>query len=161
VSGSLVFVGYGITAPPSHYDDYEHIDAAGKIVVILRDTPRAGNRFASFASRYLHQTFAAKVGNAEKHKAAGILFVNDRDTARDGDDLLDFSFTAVGAGFGSLPIAHVHREILDRMLESTGSSLADWEGEIDRELRPRSIPLKEWSAHLHVEVERSTITVKN
>jgi hypothetical protein len=161
VSASLVFVGYGITAPPSHYDDYEHIDAAGKIVVILRDTPRAGNRFASFASRYLHQTFFAKVGNAEKHKAAGILFVNDRDTAQDGDDLLDFSFTSVGAAFGSLPIAHVRREVLDQMLESTGSSLADLEGDIDRELRPRSIALNDWSAHLHVQVEHSTISVKN
>src|SRR5437899_2474996 len=161
VSAPLVFAGYGITAPPSHYDDYEKIDASGKIVVILRDTPRAGNRFASFASRYLHQSFAAKVANAEKHKAAGILFVNDRDTTRDGDDLLEFSFTAVGPGIGSLPIAHVRREVLDQMLESDGSSLADLEGEIDRELRPRSISLLGWSAHLHEQIERSTISVKN
>src|SRR5207245_116782 len=48
VNGSLVFVGYGITAPPSHYDDYQDLDVRGKILVILRDTPRAGNRFASF-----------------------------------------------------------------------------------------------------------------
>src|SRR5205823_8775938 len=35
VRAPLVFVGYGITAPPSRYDDYENIDASGKIVVIL------------------------------------------------------------------------------------------------------------------------------
>jgi hypothetical protein len=161
VNAPLVFVGYGITAPAGHYDDYADIDASGRIVIILRDTPRAGNRFASFASRYLHQSFATKVANAEKHKAAGILFVNDRDTSKDGDDLLDFSFTAVGASLGSLPIAHVRREVLDQILESGGSSLTDLEGEIDRDLRPRSVGLDGWSAHLHEQVERSTINVKN
>src|SRR5437899_8819733 len=33
VSAPLVFVGYGITAPAGHYDDYANIDPAGKIVV--------------------------------------------------------------------------------------------------------------------------------
>src|ERR1051326_3664550 len=36
VNAPLVFVGYGITAPESHYDDYHGIDAKGKIVLILR-----------------------------------------------------------------------------------------------------------------------------
>src|SRR5207245_1975737 len=51
--------------------------------------------------------------------------------------------------------------VLDHMLESDGSSLADLERGIDRELRPRSISLLGWSAHLHEQIERSTISVKN
>jgi hypothetical protein len=47
------------------------------------------------------------------------------------------------------------------MLESEGSSLADLESGIDRELHPRSVPLTGWSAHLNEQVERSSITVKN
>lgn len=162
VSAPLVFAGYGITAHQGHYDDYSATDAEGKIVVVLRDTPRAGSRFASFPSRYLHQSFVSKIRNAEKHKAAGIIFVNDRDTAKDGDDLLAFSFTAVGSNSGSLPIIHIHRQVLNDMLGSGGdSSLAELEGDIDRDLRPRSVPLTGWTAHLKMEVKRSTIEVKN
>ncbi|HEV2945831.1 MAG TPA: M28 family peptidase, partial [Gemmataceae bacterium] len=161
LNASLLFVGYGISAPQSHYDDYANMDVEGKIVVMLRDTPRATNRFASFASRFLHQSFTAKIRNAEKHKAAGIIFVNDRDAARDGDDLLDFGFTAVGGAPASVPIVHMHRHVLDRMLDSGKNSLPDIEGDIDRDLHPRSGVLEGWTAHLKQEVKRSTIDVKN
>ena len=43
----IVFAGYGITnkGPISPaYDDYADIDAAGKVVVILRDVPRTTNK---------------------------------------------------------------------------------------------------------------------
>src|SRR5690348_990220 len=35
VSGSIVFAGYGITAPEYNYDDYKDIDVRGKIVFVL------------------------------------------------------------------------------------------------------------------------------
>jgi hypothetical protein len=165
IEGPLVFAGYGITAPQGHYDDYADIDAEGKIVVILRDTPRAANRFASFGSRYLHQSFTSKIRNAEKHKAAGIIFVNDRDTAKDGDDLLDFGFTAVGPASGSLPVVQLHRSVLDEMLSpgshATASGISDLESDIDRDLRPRSFSINGWTVKLKLDVERSTIDVKN
>jgi hypothetical protein len=161
LNAPLIFVGYGISAPQSHYDDYENLDVEGKIVLILRDTPRAGNRFTSFASRFLHQSFTSKIRNAEKHKAAGIIFVNDRDTAHDGDDLLDFTFTAVGGPPASIPIVHMHRQVLDSMLESGKNSLPEVEGDIDRDLHPRSGPLQGWTARLKQEVKRSTLDVKN
>ena len=41
--GRLAFAGYGITAPELKYDDYAGLDVQGKLVVVLRHTPRAGN----------------------------------------------------------------------------------------------------------------------
>ena len=41
--GPVVFAGFGITAPELHYDDYQGIDAAGKIVVVLRHQPQEGD----------------------------------------------------------------------------------------------------------------------
>src|SRR5262245_17548276 len=38
--GPLVFAGYGITAPELHYDDYQGIDASGKVVLVLRHEPQ-------------------------------------------------------------------------------------------------------------------------
>ncbi len=163
ITAGLVFAGYGATTDKEgHYDDYQSIDAAGKIVVILRDTPRADNHFSSFDNRQRNRLFFSKIQNAEKHKAAGILFVNDRDTAKDGDDLLDFNFFATISAPGKMPMLHVRRSVLDEMLvSSSGATLDSLEEDIDRDLTPRSAPLTGWTAHLEVEVARSTISVKN
>src|SRR5262249_32171787 len=40
VTAPVVFVGYGATAKASGYDDYKGIDVTGKIVIMLRRTPR-------------------------------------------------------------------------------------------------------------------------
>src|SRR5262249_36156337 len=37
----VVFAGYGITS--STYDDYENLDVADKVVIVLRDIPRTGD----------------------------------------------------------------------------------------------------------------------
>src|SRR3954454_7461041 len=39
-SGGVVFAGYGITAPEYHYDDYSHIDAHDKVVLVVRHEPQ-------------------------------------------------------------------------------------------------------------------------
>ncbi len=39
VDAPLVFAGYGITAPEFSYDDYQGLDAKGKIVLALRGEP--------------------------------------------------------------------------------------------------------------------------
>ena len=42
-SAPLVFAGYGVTLPDGSYDDFKNLDVAGKIVVVLRGTPRWDN----------------------------------------------------------------------------------------------------------------------
>ena len=39
-AGKLVFVGYGISSPSHHYDDYAGLDVKGKIVVMAYGTPK-------------------------------------------------------------------------------------------------------------------------
>jgi hypothetical protein len=39
VSGSIVFVGYGIHAPQAHHDDYAGMDVKGKVVLVLDGFP--------------------------------------------------------------------------------------------------------------------------
>ncbi|MCS7046044.1 MAG: hypothetical protein NZO58_06785, partial [Gemmataceae bacterium] len=48
VTAPLVFVGHGITAPDIGYDDYRGIDVAGKIVIVVRKTPRFHNPDVGF-----------------------------------------------------------------------------------------------------------------
>ena len=71
----LVFVGYGITAPEKHWDDYAGVDVEGKAVIVLRHQPRWGDPHSPFgqeASR--HALFRAKISNAFEHGAAAVLF---------------------------------------------------------------------------------------
>jgi hypothetical protein len=164
VHGPLVFAGYGITASGKevNYDDYAGVDVTGKVVIILRDTPNAGNRFLSFARRAgEHSSFTKKMQNALKHQAAAVLFVNDRDTAQGGDDLLHFGYTSVAPSPAKLPAFHVRRAVVDALLQSAGTSLAEVEQDIDRGLKPHSFALPGWTADLEVNVHRGTVPVKN
>lgn len=69
VSAPLVFVGFGVTAPDQHYDDYAGVDVRGKIVVSLYGAP------ATFPSteRAYYSDGIVKARNAVAHGAVGIL----------------------------------------------------------------------------------------
>ena len=137
----MVFVGYGAAAKDENYDDYKGIDVAGKIVVILRKTPRPGNAQAPFDGKNngAHAGLITKVTKAEQNKAAAILFVNDADTAKNADPLMPFAYTARGAGESKVPVFHVQRSLVDQMLKSsTDKTLKETEQDIDRDLKPQA-----------------------
>jgi hypothetical protein len=90
--GDLVFVGYGISSEEKpKYDDYAGLDVAGKFVVVLRRTPRAEDKKEPFAPEETQlAALSTKLEQAVKHKAAGVIFVNDRTYGKDKDDLMDY-----------------------------------------------------------------------
>jgi Peptidase family M28/PA domain len=71
VEAPLVFVGYGVTAPEFHYDDYAGIDVKGKIVVFLTGAPAT---FPS-APRGVYSGPIIKARNAAAHGAVGLLII--------------------------------------------------------------------------------------
>ncbi len=90
---SLVFAGYGITAPDLQYDDYQGIDAKDKIVIVLRHEPQEDDDHSVFAGRQLttHSAIVNKAINAKNHGAAGMILVNDMGAhAEKGDELIGF-----------------------------------------------------------------------
>jgi hypothetical protein len=165
LTAPVAFVGYGITGKESGYNDYQGLDVAGKVVIALRDTPRAtatekevvfeGSRRRQLAS------FTEKLANAERHKVAAILFVNDAETARTGDDLLDFNYTALARTSNKLPAFHIRRAVLETMLLRSGAELSALEREIDRDLKPRSRILEGWTANLELKTKRDRVGLKN
>jgi Zn-dependent M28 family amino/carboxypeptidase len=165
---ALVFAGYSATAPKEvGYDDYAGLDVEGKVVIVLRETPRGAVRPAPFDRRSQANSLVEKVRNAQKHGAAAILFVNDRGDAADGDDLLNFSYTApvrlpkTDRGEVGLPAFHLHRQAADTLLQSgLGVSLARLEEDIDRDQKPHSAELTGWAANLDLRVGR-TLSAKN
>jgi hypothetical protein len=161
----IVFAGFGITATGIAYDDYAPpVDMAGKIVVIVRKTPRFDNHLTPFDGGLAthHAALVTKMVNAELHKAAGVIFVSDRNLPEQGDALMPFSYTAGSSSSAKIPAVHVHRSVVDSMLQATaGANLADIEKDIDRDLKPRTFPLAGWKATIQATVKRQAIPVKN
>ncbi len=72
VEAAVVFVGYGVTAPESGYDDYKHVDVKGKIVAYMFGAP---NFDSSLKAHYTSSL--EKRRNAAAHGAAGLILIND------------------------------------------------------------------------------------
>jgi len=71
-SGSMVFAGWGISAPEFGYDDYADIDVDGKIVMLVRRG--APERFPSDERAYYSST-SYKMQEAVRRGARGVLLV--------------------------------------------------------------------------------------
>jgi hypothetical protein len=67
VSSSLVFAGYGVTAPEHEYDDYDGLKAEGHIVLVMRHEPMENDPASPFEGRKLskHGTLLSKILNAQ------------------------------------------------------------------------------------------------
>lgn len=167
VSAPLVFVGHGVTAKEIGYDDYKGIDVAGKIVVVIRRTPRYGSKELPFDGprRDQHAALDNKQALAELNKAAAVLLVNDASELNPktgGDRLMPFQTTARAIAGSRVPYFHVKRSVLDAITRSSlGQGVGDLEQALNRDLKPRSAPLVGWSAALDAKVKRKTVTVKN
>jgi hypothetical protein len=160
VKAPVVFAGYGATVPEAGYDDYAGIDVAGKVVVVMRKTPRADAKEKPFPKGDYYAALVTKVANAEKAKVAAILFINDRTFAQDQDKLMKFGDTAFESSH--IPAAHIERDFVDRMLKaSVDKSLGGIEKDIDGDLKPRSVVLTGWTANLELHVDRTVTPAKN
>jgi Zn-dependent M28 family amino/carboxypeptidase len=71
ITASVVYAGFGVTAPELQYDDYAGLDARGKIVVLLVNAP---SRFPT-ESRAHYASSREKLSNAASHGAIGAVFV--------------------------------------------------------------------------------------
>jgi len=168
VAAPVVFVGYGVTAPEHQYDDYAGLDVAGKIVVVLRNVPRQSAREglvfpANEGQINRHARMDSKASNAEVHKAAAVIFVNENQNVAQGTDALrSFNETAQSFDPIGIPVLHVRRSLINSLIRSqTGRDLSALEQEIDRNVKPSSFPLDGWTAELETKVEKSITPVKN
>src|SRR5262249_23239488 len=160
----VVFVGHGIQSEKHKYDDFKGVDVAGKVILVIRKTPRFDNAAVGFGDEQGQlAALSTKGANADLNKAAAILLVNDISTIRtEGDKLAEFRDTAVGAGQSKVPYFHIQRSIADSMIESSlGTNLRTLEEDIAQEFKPHSAPLTGWTATLESNVRRPTLAVKN
>ena len=163
-SAPLVFVGYGLDTPQQN--DYAGIDVAGKVVVVLRNLPEEPKdstpRFTA-QERARLTTLRSKAETAKKHQAAGILFVNDTaEAAKNDDRLLSFGTTQRERSMGNLPMAHVRRAVISKVLQAAqDADLTAVEKTLTEARVSKSTELKGWTCNLTTKVKRTAINVKN
>ncbi|MEZ6091004.1 MAG: M28 family peptidase [Pirellulaceae bacterium] len=169
----LAFVGYGITAPQANYDDYAGLDVRGKIVIVLRKEPRVGqpNNPLGERSPTAAAYFSTKMLAAKTHGAAGVMIVNDRQTAdqiqKTSEQLgkhaiLQLDEAGRGEAEKTIPVVSVSRQIIDSLLtQSLGASLDEIERSIDADFRPRSGMLGGVSATIQTDLKSVDVTERN
>ena len=160
IEAPLLFAGYGISAPELDYDDYEGVDATGKIVVVLRHEPQEDDTESKFAGANFtrHASFVNKAINARLHGAAGIIFLTD---PRHEDQEIGPATRQAGQGDMNIPAIHARRETLMSLFEAMGQDLSAIQEAIDADLMPRSFDFAHATASITTDIVRTRETVRN
>ncbi len=173
-SGTLVFAGYGITAPEYNYDDYAGLDVKGKIVFILRHEPGEDDTTSVFDGRHStkHNSIESKVKNAVDHGAVGVLIITDPlnhglITPRGfpwpslssiiPKDALPMNLESDAP---RLPVVHVGKEVASILFGSI-DSLKSIQSLIDKNMKPLSKEFSSISVHMKTSVVDNPVKTNN
>ena len=154
VTGDVVFIGYGITAPDLNYDDYAGLDVRDKIVLALTREPRWQDAASPFRrpEAYHYSERSHKLINARQHGARALLLVTHPGIT---PDILP-ALRGVSQPLGIVALA-VTRHTADALVRPSGKTIAELAAAIDGRLAPDS---RATGARARVEValtrERST-----
>lgn len=163
VTAEVIFAGFGITAPELDYDDYQGIDAHGKIVLIFDHEPqeRDPNSVFNGTGNTRYATGRVKILNAQEHGAVGVLIVaepnrthpsNQERVARIGGSetrAVPIPSQALAEDALHTPAAIVSDAVAREMFRTAGASLSELQAAIDRDLKPQSRPLPDTQVTLH------------
>ncbi len=174
-SGSVVFAGYGITAPEFGYDDYGGVDVRGKVVFVLRHEPGEEDTTSVFegskATKYSNVADKAKI--AREHGAAALLVATDplNHTA-----LVPRGFPwpslskflpkdALPIALGTeeekkIPVVHVGEEVISQLFGSV-ESLKNLQREIDSETKPKSFEISSATAVVQTSTSVKDMSAQN
>lgn len=106
VAGDIVFVGYGISAPETNWDDYKGQDLRGKVLMMLVNdppaTPTEPNLFGGKGLTY-YGRWTYKYEEGARRGAAGVILVHTNESAGYGWQVIRNSW---GERFGLVPDAN-------------------------------------------------------
>ena len=173
--GSVVFAGFGISAPGLGYDDYRAADVAGRIVLALDHEPGEHDASSPFDGRVMsaYANPLAKARTAQERGAVALLVVTDVHnhertsfdaTARrywpERPPRVDRYILTDWIDEIRIPIARVSEATADRLLERTDRSIRDLAQAV--EAGPAA-PLRvaQSDLELSVDVTRRTIVERN
>lgn len=144
----VVFAGFGITAPEHGYGDYAGVDVRGKAVLVFDHEPREDDAGSAFhgTGLTLHANMWTKTSTAQQHGAAALLIVtepaNAHRTAPRPPDRANAPAQALANSELRIPRVTLPAEAAAALLKGTGRTPADWQRDIEGEMRPASRALE-------------------
>jgi hypothetical protein len=148
LSAPLVFVGYGISAPDSKYDEYKDLDVNDKIVVALRYGPD-GNDMHSDLNKYTSLRNKARV--AREKGAKGLIIISGPVDDPD-DELIKLSFDQSFASSG-IPAISMKRTVIEKLLTIGGKDLKTMQEEMKKDRHPQGFEIGGVTATLTTDIE--------
>jgi hypothetical protein len=137
VSGEVIYVGYGISAPELGYDDYRNIDVKGKILLMETGVPYGVNDSTQMKwEPYSYHRY--KFQHARELGAAGLLYVSKIANPN----------TSYLKGF---VYAHVSDSVAEELFAGSGKKYLETRAAITKNIRPNSFAL-----HKKVQITAST-----
>jgi hypothetical protein len=163
VRAPVIFAGFGITAPELKYDDYQGIDARGKIVLIFDHEPQERDASSIFngTGNTRYATTRVKALNAQAHGAVGVLILaepnrkhpsNQERIARIGGTTtraILLPQQALAEDELHTPTAIISDAIGNELLSNAGATPSEIQAAIDRDLKPQSRALPATEVTLH------------
>ena len=168
VTASVVFAGYGITAPELGYDDYGGIDAKGKIVLIFDHEPQEDDPKSIFngTGNTRYATTRVKLLTAQAHGAVAVLIVAEPNRKHITNAERSAKISVGGTVRTTpLPVQALKEDelhtpglaIVDavaaKLLATAGATPSALQANIDRNLKPQSQALPETTVALHMKNE--------
>jgi Zn-dependent M28 family amino/carboxypeptidase len=154
LSSSVIFAGYGITAPELTYDDYQGLNVQGRIVLVFEHEPQETDPKSIFngTGNTRYATNRVKILNAQAHGAIGVLIAPEpnRKHPSNQERFARIGGSAVRANpiptqFLSGDELHTPSVVLTdavaQQLMEGGPTGAELQASIDRTLQPASRPL--------------------
>jgi Zn-dependent M28 family amino/carboxypeptidase len=157
IDAPIVFVGYGVTAPEYHWDDYAGIDVRGKVVlVIVADPPSDDPNFFAGKALTYYGRWTYKYEEAARRGAIGALIIHRTDLASYPWSVVQNSgsgektFLANDTNPQLAAAAWIHHEVADKLFAASG--LPNTDTEIDTAGK-RGFKAIELPVHLKAHIE--------
>ena len=167
---SLVFVGYGVTAPERKWDDYQGVDLRGKIAVVLVNDPDFETGSGAFGGRAMtyYGRWTYKYEEAARHGALGVLIVHESAPASYGWATVENSntnaiFDIVRTDPRSEHVdveAWIQRDVAVDLLREAGLDFEQLKKQAQSNTF-RAVPLKGVTLSADYRVKRETVISKN
>lgn len=170
VSGSLAYVGYGITAPELNYDDYANVDVRGKIVLLMEHEPQEDDPKSIFngTGNTRYATSRVKLLNAQRHGAIAVLLMPEPNATHvptskrlanvlagvTAKRLTPIPLQAIDNDEVSIALMTIRPMVGDELLQNSGATAKELQSSIDRDLQPHSREIA--GVQLHIQTRNSS-----
>lgn len=137
-TGNVLFACYGISAPELNYDDYTGVDAKGKIVIIMMDSPEPEEKCEKFCN---FTSMNYKIKNAKDHGAIGVIFI--RKQGNEMNKFLELKWKYFGDS-AEMPVIQANRTFITKYIPAE-RNLMRLEDRVTLTLKPESFDLGDMS----------------